>query len=389
MPQKVVDSEASKITMSFPIPSSQRAVQQDQIGRLRLVDDAAIPTLLPGYALVKTHAVALNPSDHKISHNFPLPGAYCGTDFSGTIVQLAPPASDADSVPSQWKVGDMVCGAAFCFAAQHRLASGAFAEYVRVRADLLLRVPNSPSSSTTMGPLEAATLMTALSTCLLAFWTPDALDLIGTPETPLVSEKPVPVLVYGGSTATGTIAIQLLKLSGYDPIATCSPRNFALVRGRGASAVFDHLAPNVAASIKSHTNGRLKFVLDCISTPESVTVCYDAIQRPGGRYASLEVIQPAELLAKRKAVRPKFVLAAEALGEEIALGQEDYDRPADRDKYVFAARQLAMLQSLLDGGQLRAHPTEVLQGGLPDVVGGLERLATGGVSGKKLVAVVE
>lgn len=46
------------------------------------------------------------------------------------------------------------------------------------------------------------------------------------------------MLVYGGSTATGTIATQLLELSGYDPIATCSPRNFDLVRSRGASAVF-------------------------------------------------------------------------------------------------------------------------------------------------------
>lgn len=376
--------------MPFHIPPSQRAVQQGEDGRLHLVNDAAIPPLLPGYVLVKTTAVALNPSDHKITKGFPLPGAYAGTDFCGTVVQLADPVES-----SPWKLGDVVCGAAFGFAPSHRLASGAFAEYVRVRADLLLRVPGSTTTTTTtnstMEPLEAATLMTALSTCLLAFWSPDALDLAGTPESPLVSEKPVPVLVYGGSTATGTIALQLLRLSGYTPIATCSPRNFELVRGRGAAAVFDHaaVAPDAAAAkIKAHTLGRLRYALDCISSAESVAVCYGAIQRAGGRYASLERIHPAELLARRRAVRPTFVLAAEAYDEDIELGHEDYDRPASSEKHALAVRHLAMLQRVVDEGKLRTHPTEVLQGGLQDVVRGLGVLASNGVSGKKLVAYI-
>lgn len=371
--------------VSIAIPTTQRALQQGEDGRLRVVNDAPIPPLLPGYVLVKTHAVALNPSDHKITTGFPIPGAYSGSDFSGTVVQLA---DDVD--PAAWPLGSQVCGAAFGFSPSHRLASGAFAEYVRARGDLLLRIPSTTNNGglERMDFLHAATLMTALSTCSLAFWSPDGLDLAGSPESPLLSEKPTPVLVYGGSTATGTMAVQLLRLSGYEPIATCSPRNFDLVRDRGASAVFDYSAPDVAADIKAHTSGRLRYVLDCISTPESAAVCYGAIQRPGGRYASLELV-PAELLARRRAVRAGFVLAAEAFGEDIELGYEGYDRPASGEKHGLAVRSLGVLQGLLDSGRLRAHPVEVLEGGLQGVAGGLDLLAAKGVSGKKLVSIIE
>ncbi|KAH8164216.1 hypothetical protein CIB48_g4029 [Xylaria polymorpha] len=373
-------------------PSPQSAIQQGADGRLYIVDGVNIPPLMPGYVLVKTAAVALNPSDHKLLRNFPLPGAFAGADFSGTVVDVA---DDAINTSVQTRPGDKVGGAAFTFAPEHRLASGAFAQYVRARADLLLRVP-PPSAAMAMdgnriGMLEAATLSTAIATCVLALWSTDSLGLSGTPEEPLLLAKPaVPVLVYGGSTATGTIAVQLLRMSGYDPIATCSPGNFDLVRGRGASAVFDYAdAGGVVARIRSHTNGRLKYVLDCISDANSVVICYDAIQRPGGRYASLEKVSD-ELLARRQAVHHSFVLAAEACGEAIRLGQAGYDRPADTQKHELAVRYIAMIQRLIDQGRLKAHPLEVLEPGLQGVLKGLEFLAAGGqVSGKKLVAAID
>ncbi|KAH9985273.1 zinc-binding dehydrogenase [Xylariaceae sp. FL0662B] len=363
------------------LPLSQRAIQQDSDGRAHVVSEAAMPPLPPGYALVKTSAVALNHSDHKIMNNWPIPGAYIGTDFCGTVVQTA---EDVTSV----NIDARVCGAAFCFTPVHRMVNGAFSEYVRAPADLLLRVPSSSEDSVAMAPIQVATLATAIWTCLLALWSTDALGLPGTPGTPQRAEKPIPVLVYGGSTATGTIAMQLLKLSGYDPIATCSPKNFDLVRGRGASAVFDYAAPDVAEKIQAHTGRRLQYVLDCISDVASVEACYGAIQRPGGRYVSLERV-PEELLARRQAVHATFVLAAEICGEEIRLGQDGYDRPGSREKLEFALRHKDMFQRLLDLGKLKAHPIEVLEGGLHGVVRGLEVLANEGVSGKKLVAVMQ
>jgi hypothetical protein len=39
--------------------------------------------------------------------------------------------------------------------------------------------------------------------------------------------------------------------SGYDPIATCAPQNFDMVKSYGASAVFDYTSEDVARDIKS------------------------------------------------------------------------------------------------------------------------------------------
>lgn len=96
--------------LRYQLPSSQHAVLQGEDGQARLVSEAAIPSLPPGFVLVKTFAVALNHSDHKVLNNFPIPGAYVGTDFSGTVVQLA---DDVD--PGTLPLDTMVSGIAFCF----------------------------------------------------------------------------------------------------------------------------------------------------------------------------------------------------------------------------------------------------------------------------------
>ncbi|TGJ84018.1 hypothetical protein E0Z10_g4731 [Xylaria hypoxylon] len=370
---------------SRQLPSRQIAIQQGNDGHPLLVTDAAVPALLPGYVLVKTFAVSLNPSDHKILTNFPLSGAFIGTDFSGIVVETADDVKGDTLI----KPGTWVSGAAFCFAPEHRLSCAAFSQYVRVRASLLLRIPPPMLSPGGVGLLEAATLGTAIATCILALWSPDALNLPGTPDKPDPSTEAVPVLVYGGSTATGTIAIQLLGLSGYEPITTCSPHNFDLVSRRGASAVFDYSDPDVTEHIKARTGGRLKYALDCISNTASARLCYAAIQRPGGRYVSLERV-PEELLAVRRVVRPTFVLAAEAFQEEIKLGHDGYDRPINKAKYELAVQYTEIIQRLLDQGKLTAHPVEILEGGWQGVLKGLEFLAGGGkLSGKKLAAMVD
>ncbi|KAI9695817.1 MAG: hypothetical protein M1820_008411 [Bogoriella megaspora] len=372
------------------LPATQHAIQQDNKGQLYMNDEAAIPPLPSGHILVKTLAVALNPSDYKLATKFPVPDAYIGVDFSGQVVQIA---DDVDANSLRLEHGTLVSGAAIGFNPGNRKANGAFAEYVRVRADLVLRLLAQSSDTSlekdpVIGPLEAATLGTAVLTCIFALWSTDGLALTGTPDVPDRSDNPIPVLVYGGSTATGTLALQLLKLSGYLPITTCSPRNFDLVRCRGAAIVFDYAASDVAENIRARTNRRLKYALDCISDTQSFGVCYASIQRAGGRYVSLELISD-ELLATRRAIRPSFILAAEAAGEDVKLGHEGYDRPASVEKYEFAAQHMRIVQRLLDQGKLRTHPIEVLSGGLQAIPNGLDVLAAGGISGKKLAAVVE
>ena len=350
-----------------PIPSSRRAIAQDAHGKPQLVHRIPVPTLLPGTILVQPAVVALNPSDYKMCAAFPTPGAVVGNDFAGTVVAVG-------NGVTALAPGDVVCGGIHS-SDPDAPENGAFAEYVRVPADFMLRATNLDMD-------QAATLGTALATCTLALWGTDALNLPATPENP--ASTPLPVLVYGGSTATGTMAIQLLHLAGLAPIATCSPRNFDLVRSFGATAVFDFTRPDTAAEIKAHTGGRLKHVLDCISDTQSVECCYASIARVGGRYTSLELV-PDELLAKRRAVRGSFVLAFQISGEQTKL-PGGYGKPADPGKRELSRRCFAMYQKLLDEGKLRTHPTQLLGGGLEGILAGLALLKSGSVSGRKLIA---
>jgi len=189
-----------------PIPSLQRAVIQSSTpGVLEFTQTRAVPKLLDNQILVRVAAVALNPCDWKMPTNFPCPGAGVGADFSGTIVQLG-----NGLAPTQQgvKVGDRVAGTAHgCNRLEPQ--GGAFAEYIAVSADQIWRVPPGMSFA------EAAGIgFCVVGTVGLATLSERHLGLSGSPEKPLCQgpgETPPWVLVYGGSTASGTIAIQMLK----------------------------------------------------------------------------------------------------------------------------------------------------------------------------------
>lgn len=392
--------------MSAPGLQWQRAVTQDDQGQPQLEKDhrVEIPKLAPGTVLVKTTAVALNPVDYKMGSVYPRPGAVMGSDFAGTVVRVADGTSNKDKdreaeTPS-FAVGDHVFGVVPGFDPNNP-NNGAFAEYVRAPASSLLRLPRDRGQTHTLTHTEAASLGVALTTCCLALWSPDHLALEGSPDAPLAATaSPPPVLVYGGSTATGTMALQLLALSGYAAglVAVCSPHNFALARSYGAADVFDYQdcsRDDLAAALRARTGGQLRAVLDCISDTHSVAVCLASMARTGGRYASLEHV-PDALLAPRRAVRASMVMAAEACGDEVRLSEDGmgpYDRPANTEKRVLVANMFSrVLPRLLDQGRLRPHPIEVLnpEGGesLEAVITGLQKLKTGDVSGRKLVVLV-
>lgn len=182
------------------LPRLQTAIKQGPGGSLAVVHDAPVTPLDPANILVGVAAVGLNPTDHKLPSKFPSPGATAGTDFAGTIVQIGSAVTAAEA---GLRTGQRVCGSVFGSNPLDR-DTGAFAQYVQVPAELVARVPDYLSWE------QAAALGgVGHTTVALALWS-SCLEIKATPEDP--AGQGAYVLVYGGSTATGTMATQILSL---------------------------------------------------------------------------------------------------------------------------------------------------------------------------------
>ena len=191
------------------IPTYQTAIVAQSAGQLAIQHNAPVPCLAPDMALVRTAAVAINPADAKMLDYSAAPGAIHGYDFAGTIVALGKDALASGRL----SVGDRVAG--FVHGMNPLQPDvGAFAEYVGACAEILLKLPDHVAFE------EAATLGVGVGTAVLGLFgelrVPASLEELResgkTPVDDAVEKERAHVLVAGGSTATGTRAIQLLKL---------------------------------------------------------------------------------------------------------------------------------------------------------------------------------
>lgn len=349
-----------------PLPSAQTAITAVEGGSLAVSDQAPVAKLDPDMIIVKNAAVSVNPVDTKVAGNYSTTGAISGCDFAGTVLAVG------SAVKRKVRIGDRVCGTVMGMNPLEP-AVGSFATYVGAPGDLTITLPADVTFGT------GCALGTAFATAGLALF--HSLDLPGSPRRP--AEKRCPVLIYGGSTATGTAAIQLLKLSGLDPIVTCSPRSFDLVKSYGAVKAFDYRSPNCIADIRAFTKNSLRYALDCITNQDSIKLCYGTIGRTGGKYTALDPY-PEAIAATRKVVKADWVMGPVMIGKEIAW-PPPHRFEANKELRQFGEDWFNLLQDLLNEGKIRSHPLYVSVGGFKDVLNGLDKVKAGKVVGEKLV----
>ncbi|KAI0436036.1 putative alcohol dehydrogenase [Xylaria telfairii] len=351
---------------------------------LALSKNVPIPPLpSPDHVLVRVLAVALNPTDHKMPTHFPMPGSTAGCDFCGIVVSSTASQSNQRRSPPP-PPGTRVCGAVYAYNPEDPL-TGAFAEYVVADSRLLLRVPDHWTD------LHAAALGgIGWGTAGLALWGSDAMGLEGRPARPVAGGPPV--LVYGGATATGTMACQLLKLSGYHPIAVTSKTSAALATRFGAADTVSYTSSKCLDDIKGllaklPQPAPLRHALDCITDPESAAVCFGALSRTGGRYACLELFD--EAWRSRRAVRVGVIMAYELWGARVILDDTNsgaaYSRAASPEKLQATIAWADEMQDLLDKGLVDNHPVHEVEGKWDGIMNGLGMLQRGEVRGSKLV----
>jgi NADPH:quinone reductase-like Zn-dependent oxidoreductase len=166
---------------------------QGEAGKVSIVD-RPYPSLRPGYLLVDIKAVALNPADWKHVDAMNVKGVLSGCDFAGIV------AETGNGYSKDWRTGDRICGFAHG-GNQDQHEDGAFAERIAVKADVAFRIPTDMSFE------DAATLGVGVFTCGQGLFQEMGLNFPsqanGHDET---------ILIYGGSSATGTLGVQFAKL---------------------------------------------------------------------------------------------------------------------------------------------------------------------------------
>jgi len=221
---------------------------------------------------------------------------------------------------------------------------------------------------------DAATLGVGVLTCGQGLFQQMKLNLPTEPST----EGDL-ILIYGGSSATGTLGIQFVKLAGYRVITTCSPRNFDLVKSLGAEAAFDYNDSDCAAKIKEYTNNNLKYIWDTIALEPTAKLCAEVLSS-GGKYgAILNVKFP------RDDVTPTYSLGYTAIGDPVKKNSfESHDNTKD---FEFMKTWIKIVNPILEQGRLKVHPPKVGKG-LENVLEGCDLLRNDKVSGQKLVYVL-
>ena len=351
------------------MPQNQ-AVKTIEAGKAAVVD-VPVPKLpADDYILVKTTAVAINPTDWKhveYADKIPCVGIWVGCDYAGIVEEVGP------AVTKSFKKGDRICGPVNgsngC-----RETDGSFANYIAVKGDLQIRTPDAITDE------EAATLGIAITTVGQGLYQHLKLPL---PTEP--AKEPFTILIYGGSTAMGISGIQYAKLSGAKVITTASPHNFDYLKSLGADAVFDYNDPSSPEKIREYTGSKLNLAWDCQSTEQSGVFIAKAMDpENGGRIGTL-LPPPTKQIAE---VNPKIdvqsTLYYTAFGEEFSYWGTS---PPVPENYEFAKSFWELSRGLYADGKVK--PIKVIKNrggaGLEGVLVGLQEMKEGKVSGGKLV----
>jgi NADPH:quinone reductase-like Zn-dependent oxidoreductase len=170
-----------------------KAIKIEDKKAVLVTDAVLIDDPRPDEMLVKTVAVALNPTDWKhVDHGIPMRPTV-GCDFSGVVQEVGPGVT-------RFKKGDRVWGMVHG-SNQGRPNNAAFQEYVYAKEGVTVHIPEHMSFE------DAATFGVGILTVGQGMYQEMPIPW---PNNPL--KEKIPILIYGGSSATGALGIQFAKL---------------------------------------------------------------------------------------------------------------------------------------------------------------------------------
>ncbi|KAL7278934.1 GroES-like protein [Trametes coccinea BRFM310] len=344
-----------------PVPTQQKALLLQAKHGEFVVGTRPVPKPGPGEILVRNEASALNPVDWKIQtyglflETYP---AVLGSEAAGVVEAVGEGVTE-------YKPGDRVVYEGY---RTDDFNHTTFQQYTTINPHLAVKVPESLTFD------QIVTIPAAFFTVAVGFY-----HVTNGPRfTPPWGEggkgkyAGSPIVILGGSSAVGSNAIQLAKLSGFSPIiTTASLKNKALLESFGATHVVDRnlSAAALRDEVFKITGGPVEVVFDAISLPETQNAGFDLLTSSG----TLVLVLPPTLdEEKTKNAGDRKVASVVSL---VNLPQNE----------EFAKAAFSKLSGLIEAGHVKPLRFEVLPGGLAGIPSGLAKLKNDQVSATKLV----
>lgn len=312
--------------------------------------------------VIHVKAAAINPADHfcqAMAPPFLTTYPYiCGSDIAGVVAEVG-------SNVTHFKVGDRVIALPLgCFASG--APEGGFQDYAVVEEGLTAALPENVSF------VEGSAIPLCLATAAAGLFPQDHLKLPLPKSTSAKTGKVV--LVYSAATSVGCNAVQLAVAAGCKTIATCSTKNFELIKKLGASEVYDYndagMVEQVVDAVK-RSGDDFMGCLDCMGRGGALEKCAEIMDKvQNGRKFISTVLPPGTYDAST------VPAGVEHNGIwSIGIMQNEVGNAVLKD-YLPGA--------LAEGRYVCAPPVEVVGHGLESVQEAVDRIGRG-VSAKKLV----
>jgi putative PIG3 family NAD(P)H quinone oxidoreductase len=219
---------------TLSLPSQQEAIVITAAGDPDVLQPrpVAVPRPRADEVLVRVQAAGINRHDCNQRRRGPTPHQ---SDVPG--LEVAGIVAAVGERVARWRVGDAVCAL---------VDGGGYARYAIAQAGQVLPRPAG------LDAVEAASLPEAAFTTWHNFF---GIAALGPGR---------PVLVHGGTSGVGVIALQALSALGHPVLATCgSPDKLERARQLGALQAFDYRADDFATGVLAATRGRgVDVVLD-------------------------------------------------------------------------------------------------------------------------------
>lgn len=347
------------------------------------VEQVPIASVPSNGILIKAMAFAVNPTDwkHLANGRGDGKGVILGSDVSGIVEVVG-------SEVSGFQKGDFVSA---WIHGNYKVGQGAYQNYVVVDPVTTLKFNKTsfqetplPVGTSPLAPVStfegAASLALGLSTVGMSF--NHCLKI----KANQVHNKNSYILIWGGATATGILAIQIAKfVYGVKVVATASAKNFEYLKSLGADVVVDYNDKNVVAQIRLLCGENIKWALDTVASLETLQSTYDATSE--SEFVAIDqllYIKPEDLkLDPNRSETVKFTqtLAYLVFGETTLPVENKI--PAPELAVEFREFWRVLLPPFLPN--LRTAKLRVLKSGLESAGEAYALLQEGKVSGEKVV----